>query len=483
MNVAVPAAFALVGACIEIITEALIIARPEWRERDVVDDLRVTALYAELGGESVCLLSYDICELSRGQAARLKHAVSQELDTTPPDRVHVFCSHTHSSSCENDHDMAFLESKSSQAARKARDAAERVQTVEFLRVDTGCKYAINRRTLDGPLGTWCLMQSQGCVDNGEFVDGTAWVRDRMGGYGATPDELAGISGPLPATRKNDPYLDLVLFPKADGGYAAGLVRFTAHAVICSAGYWRPNLGRDYPGQLCDRLGQEFGCPILFLQGPCGDHRPRHRAVGIEERDRIANGLAKELIDRRGALQAFPFDRLLNAAASVPCPLAEDFPLTPADAQEKIDQARERLSALPHGARYLKTRKELAERIAFLNHARLALSGRAYLAPDEIAQREARLDVSCVGFGNVHILSFPGELFSTVSMGLENDAAGPTVVASFADGVTGYLMPPEDRAEGGYERTWALFAPEAVAGLRGAAKEMLPPRPLIAFVER
>ena len=461
---------ALVGACFEIITEAVLIARPEWRERDIVDGLRVTALYTELGEKAVCLLSYDICEISPGQADQLKQGVSAELGIEP-DQVHVFCTHTHSSSCENDHDIGYLKAKSIKAAAEARTSAKEVREVHFLRVDTGSKYNINRRTEDGPLGTWCLMQSEGCVDDGEAVDGTEWVRNRMKGFGAAPEEVATIRGPFPATRKNDPLLDLVLFPKAGGGYAGGLVRFTAHAVICSAGYWRPNIGRDYPGALCDQLSEHFECPILFLQGPCGDHRPRHRNVGIEERDRIAGGLAKELITRLDALEKFPFDALTNAAVSVPCPLVPGFPSSLQHANEKLADVHKRLEALPHAHKWLKKRKDLAEEAVFYNNALSVLAGRAYLGPDDVAKRQAGIRVSHVGFGNLHLLNFEGELFSTVPAGLENAAGGPTVVTSFADGVTGYLMPPEDFRQGGYEWTWALFEPEAIAGLRNAALEL------------
>jgi len=100
-----------------------------------------------------------------------------------------------------------------------------------------------------------------------------------------------------------------------------------------------------------------------------------------------------------------------------------------------------------------------------------MAGRAYLQTDDVARRAVDLEVSLVRFGDVRLLNFEGELFSTVTRDLV-DAADPTVVASFCDGVTGYLMPPEDFPEGGYERTWALFDPDAIAGLRTAARALL-----------
>ncbi len=459
-------ASARVGAGSEIITEAVLLARPERKDWEVIDDLRVTALYTELEGESVCLLSYDICEITRAEAPRLQWAVAGELGM-PADRVHVFCTHTHSSSCGREHDIGFLEARSVDAARQARASARHVREVQFLRVDTGREFNINRRTQGGELGAWCLMQSRGCTDDGEVVDGTQWVRDKMVSYGATSTEAAAIHGPFPAIRPNDPLLDLVLFPDAKGGYVAGLVRFTAHAVVCSAGYWRPNLGRDYPGELCDRLSRQLACPILFLQGPCGDHRPRHRDVGIEERDRIAGGLAKVLLSRLDQARPFPFDRLDNRVRSVPCVVREDLPSTVEQARARADQVRQRLDGLGPGPELLVQRKALAEQASFYDNAVSVLEGFPYLLPGEAETKEAHLVVSRVSFGNVHLLNFPGELFSTAARGLEDAAGGPTLVVSFADGVTGYLMPERDFREGGYEWTYAPFTPASVSGLRSA----------------
>jgi len=465
-------ATARVGAQATIITEALLKAKPEWRQRPVVDDLRVTALYAQHGAEAVCLLAYDICEILRREVPPLKQAVANALGLSP-DRVHIFCSHTHSSSMDDSqHDTAILTAKSVAAAKAARQNAAEVRELGLLRINTGKKFSINRRTNHGELGTWCLMQAQGCVDNGQTVDGTPWVRDKLVSYGASTEEAGAITGPIVADRENDPYLELLLFPKTGGGYAGGLVRFTAHPVVCSAGYWQPNLGRDYPGPLCDRLSEAFECPILFLQGPCGDHRARHRAVGIEERDRIGLGLADLLLAERDTIRIYPFDRLGHAARNVTCPLNKAIPPSEREAKRLEREAKRLLHTLPHGIDRLKTRKDLAEQVAFYNHAAQVLAGSSYLTPQEGKTREAPLTVSCIALGGVHLLNFPGELFSTVSKGLESVDGSPNILVSFADGVTGYLMPREDLAQGAYEATWALFDPESVSALRTVALELL-----------
>jgi hypothetical protein len=251
-----------------------------------------------------------------------------------------------------------------------------------------------------------------------------------------------------------------------------LVRFTAHPVICSAGYWKPNLGRDYPGPLCDRLSKELDCPILFLQGPCGDHRPRHREVGLAERDRIGLGLADALIARVGQVVTYPFDRLDHGCRTVQSPLREAVPASEDEAKRLARDASRDLEQLPHGTQWLARRKQLAESRAFYRNAARMHAGTSYLTREEARDRRAPLTVSHIAFGRVHLLNFPGELFSTVTRGLEHETAEPTVVASFADGVTGYLLPQEDLVQGGYESTWAFFTPESIRGLRTAVLELL-----------
>ncbi|MCP4645360.1 MAG: hypothetical protein GY851_33260 [bacterium] len=453
------------GSASTCITEALYRAHPAFRERDLVDDLRVTALYADHGGTAVCLLTYDVCEIRRKEVPPLKQAVAEALEI-PTDHVHCYCTHTHSSSMDDmEHDMAFLAQASADAALAARDDAVAVGEVEFLRVDTGLAFNINRRTVAGDLGAWCLMQTRGCIDDGQSVDGTGLAHMRLESYGADEDELLEVVGPFPATRPNDPWLDVILFPGVDGGYAGGLVRFNAHAVICSAGYWRPNLGRDYPGALCDRLSAHFGCGIQFLQGPCGDHRPRHREVGARERDRIANGLAECIIGGMGEARRVPFNRLRNAAGVVPVPVCETFPHSLEAARHEAAEAQTALDSLPHGRERLAERKRIAERRAFYNQSASVWEGASYLTEDECEARRAHFSISHVAFGDVNVANFPGELFSTIVDGLDGGPEGLTVVCSFADGVTGYLMPENEVTEGGYESTWALFDPAAISGLR------------------
>ena len=195
-------------------------------------------------------------------------------------------------------------------------------------------------------------------------------------------------------------------------------------------------------------------------------------MGLEERDRIAGGLANALIARMGKARKIQFDRLNNAVETISCPIRADFPASIQEARKKIANLRLHLSTLNRGQESLKQRKDLTERIAFYRNAINVLEGLAYLLPGEAAQKSADFEISHVEFGDVHLLNFPGELFSTVCSGLHTIGESPVIVTSFADGVSGYLLPAEDYEQGGYEWTWALFTPESMAAMRRVALRIL-----------
>jgi hypothetical protein len=148
------------------------------------------------------------------------------------------------------------------------------------------------------------------------------------------------------------------------------------------------------------------------------------------------------------------------------------PASQEEANRLAHDAGKDLERLPHGTEWLGKRKRLAELRAFYRNAAKMHAGTSYLTQEEVRNRRAPLTVSHIAFGRVHLLNFPGELFSTVARGLEQETGEPTVVVSFADGVTGYLLPQEDLVQGGYESTWAPFTPESIWGLRATAVELV-----------
>lgn len=439
-----------------------------------LDTPEIKALFLQHGQTAVCLLSADLCVLNRVQAAAVRRAAAEAL-SLPQEAVHIGVTHTHApgagAGCPIH--LGRLSAAAAAAARQARQQSRPAAQVGYLSVDTGGRFNINRRTRTGNLGVWCLMQSAGCKDDGHAVDGAQWVRDKMQQGGANAAELDLIEGPFLADRPADTRLDLLLLEDAAGKPIAGLARFAAHAVICSTGYWKPNISRDYPGALCDTLSAALGCPILFAQGPSADQRPRHRDVGTEECARIGRGLSGALLDNLTSMRRWPFDRLHCIQREITAAVRTEVPLTAAEAEPHWQESSRKLAAAGHNSVIaLLERKRLLEREKF--HQKLARLPffLDYLAPEERRTLQARLSVSLVQIGTIRLLLFPGELAATAVQDMAAPEGAPVIVTSYTDGVAGYLLPPADFAEGGYETTSALLAPETALQLRAAGLHLL-----------
>jgi len=109
-------------------------------------------------------------------------------------------------------------------------------------------------------------------------------------------------------------------------------------------------------------------------------------VGRQERDRLAKGLASELIKQLGTAEKFRFNRLKNTVRTVSCAVRPDFPASIRDAEKEIAYLRQCLDSLKQGRDSLKKRKDLTERIAFCGNAMQVWKGLPYLLPGEAARK-------------------------------------------------------------------------------------------------
>mgnify|MGYP001438098857 CR=1 FL=1 len=100
------------------------------------------------------------------------------------------------------------------------------------------------------------------------------IRTRRGILLSHPMPPADII--LPGTGPVDDSVNVALFLGADDRPVAILVNATSHPVneMCL-----PFVSPDYPGELCNRLVQEFGCEALFLNGAAGNINPPTVSAG------------------------------------------------------------------------------------------------------------------------------------------------------------------------------------------------------------
>jgi hypothetical protein len=98
----------------------------------------------------------------------------------------------------------------------------------------------------------------------------------------------------------DPHLEWLAFRTPRNRFLGSIVRFSAHPVM-----WRASIAHtasaDYPGVLCDMVERATGAPALFVNGPCGDIKPLYRRSTEKEMNRVGQGLADKLLQRRESL--------------------------------------------------------------------------------------------------------------------------------------------------------------------------------------
>lgn len=190
----------------------------------------------------------------------------------------------------------------------------------------------------------------------------------------------------------------------DGAYAAVITHFTCHPVADP----RDCRGADYPGLLRTLLKARLGAAThcVFLQGFCGDTRPRlvHSPRGLKDH----------------ALEAIVGPRFR--------------PARPGDSQALSEGiAAGALSALANG-------REIA--------AQSWSSGRKSLSLDDVNgdSTDRCLDVTFWRFDqDLRLIFANAEMLS----GLAPGDAG-TLAIGYANGMEGYVAPPEDYPGGGYE---------------------------------
>ena len=437
--------------------------------KPVTDALQCRVLIV-VGNGGFCLVTLDVTEIPPHPVTELRRAVAQATGL-PLEAVWLGVTHTHAGFMPNELDMEALREVILRTVAGAQGNGSRATQAGFAWVDTGHRFAVNRRA-EAPhaIGRFSNFQPVHCVDDGRTVDAIGWMRDWLAGCGADECELAALTGAAPLDRPADGRLQLILLGHGDRP-VAGIVKFSAHAVVLSGGYWRPNFSRDFCGALLDRLERHWGCPMLFLQGLCGDQRARHRQCSPAERDRIGFGLADLLAPERAAVEWAALDSVQTQSRMVSCAtfpgLADDL----ADLEARQLRSRAELDSCPHGLEQLARRKGLAERLKHLEALDLFVNHWGYLTPAEVQAGRVDLEVSALGLGPWTVVAAPGEMCSPAALELQSALGDGTIPCSYVNGTICYILDAADCSRGGYESYTSLIAPQATGQLVQAAREL------------
>ncbi len=352
----------------------------------VQQELQATALALADGDDRYLVVSLDLIGVGAALAQRIREAVAFRCGV-PGDRVLLACTHTHSGPA-----TLFLRGWGEPAPdylallpRHIAKAADRaLAALQPARLSHGAArvpgLAVNRAEHDGPVG-----------DQVDVI------------------QVAGEQGLL-----------------------ALLVSFACHAVVQPA--LEPAISPDWVGAVGAAVAARYGCPLVYLQGACGDLNPSllHTGRLVETAALLLDGLDQA---RPGAE---PFEARL-AMVQRPCCL----PLDPPD--------RDDLLALQEAVAERLEQADLEP--AARRRARFELEGiRADL--DRLAQdapRELVTELQALRLGDDLVLAACGaELFTRVGQAVRDASPfASTLVVGYANDLVGYLPDPAEFERRGY----------------------------------
>jgi len=375
---------------------------PNMRAAEAVhDDLHVTAAAVGHGTPSALLINLDLCSVP-GPLAERMHGLLSERTGVPKDRIMLSAIHTHSGPCLTTitgwgtADASYIEdtfipctlAAAEDAVKNALPARMGIGTVHS---DVG----INRRQLE--------------------IDGTVRL-------GQNPHALY------------DPTMTVLAFRTPDGKPIANIVHYGAHATSAGA---NPEITRDWPGYMVDRLEEISGAVTLFFNGAEGDVGPRltnGRTVGdITHTEELGRRAAYDAVCAYRTVREFrEVDfRAVSDAVSIPYRSFADPAVIRGELEELGDPAKLK------GYNLLKYRTL---------EARLAL-----LASGEKLKTHRVLPQVLFAFNSVVLVPFPYEMFVEITLRLRNYSPFQhTLGICNANGAYAYLPSQDQICRGGYE---------------------------------
>lgn len=240
----------------------------------------------------------------------------------------------------------------------------------------------------------------------------------------------------------------------------------------------PGLARQYLQRRV--LGTEG--VVLYHMGAAGNQSPRHvtRANTIAEARRLGEVLGGAVED---AVSAIPYvcEVDIHAATAFTDLPPAAFPSV-REAEQKLRATRMRLENLRRSnAPRQETRTAEcdwfgAEETVTLSRA--AAEGRLDAARKQVLPAEIQL----LRVGPWRYIGWPGEIFVEYALELRAEAPGAYLITLANGELQGYIVTREAAAEGGYEASNALFAPESGAVLLARTRDLLQQDETIQAVE-
>ena len=384
------------------------------------DLIRATALYLSANGQEALVIGLDVIGISAADDLRLRTLLSRHLGLDP-DTIMVACSHTHSGPATMEiratgaMERAWTDTVFEWAIQAAAGAQQEATTVSIAVGEAECTASVNRRR---------------------------------------PTKRGIVMAPYP-DGPTDPVCRVVRLDSTDGPIAV-VVQYAMHPT--TLGKSNRRVSADWIAPMRKKLEAEAHCPVLFLQGCCGDVSPR---VQGGEDACVQSGV--EVAD--AAIRALRSATSTSLASLGTGSAIAAIPLQPIVADAELCRVEAECRALLQGSTADKLDADIAlGRLEWVGACRKRRAS-------GMEQRVLDARVSAIGIGPVTIVGLPGEVFTEIGDRIRAEAPG-TWPIGYTNGNVGYLYPDTALVEGGYEvdLAWQLYGEQQPAA--GAADALV-----------
>ena len=240
---------------------------------------------------------------------------------------------------------------------------------------------------------------------------------------------------------------------------ATLVNFSMHPVVLRAN--NAFISADYPGYLCKYLEEWEGGITLFLQGTCGDIRPRILGTeNLEESFRrvskVGKILAAEALKAREQVDNFQdceFIRVKSVNVSL--------------STAKLPPSNEVLNRVKTIEYEMKELKDV-NKLMKMNWELYAMRRVKFLLEERIRDRKISSILTHVELGGlVDLLTLPGEPLVRFGFKVRTLLSSKNlIIVGYANDYIGYIPSIDDYKKGGYEATvpWCILNEEGIKEL-------------------
>ncbi|MBE7063336.1 MAG: hypothetical protein E7390_06090 [Ruminococcaceae bacterium] len=364
----------------------------------VHDDLHVNAVVFRSGETAAVLLNFELCGVTTELANEIRKQI-QECIGIPYKNCIVTCTHTHSGPSVvssygwGEADDIYIENiLLPNAIESVEKAFQSLKPAEMGIGQTNSFVGINRRERQ----------------NGKAV------------LGQNPEGIY------------DPKMFMLAFRSVSGEPIVNLIHFGAHPTACGPG---PEITRDWPGYMVDRVEAETGAPAVFCNGAEGDVGPR-----------LSNGKTIGDITYVEEVGTIAGEDAMRAWGNIACYAVPEV------------KVYTELISLPYEP--IPTREEAAKTLVELgtpiNGVDFKLEERCkkiiqFYEENQSIETEWTFEQTVLRIGSVVFVPYPFEMFCGITLEQQEKSPFPYTLCLCNANGCGFYMPTEEEISfGGYE---------------------------------